>query len=85
LEQGGHRGIARVLSSRCAYYARDDAWIFEKPEDFFKKRRGRNTLEELKSSRGTMWTFEPHVAEDILFAMLNESKIPVYFSNGWPA
>ena len=26
-----------------------------------------------------MWTFEPHVAEDILFQMVNESKAPVYF------
>ena len=26
-----------------------------------------------------MWTFEPHVAEDILFAMVNEAKVPLYF------
>jgi hypothetical protein len=26
-----------------------------------------------------MWTFEPHVAEDILFQMLNEAKVAVYF------
>jgi len=26
-----------------------------------------------------MWTFEPHVAEDVFFNMLNESKVPVYF------
>src|SRR2546421_12618124 len=25
-----------------------------------------------------MWTFEPHVAENTLFAMLNEAKVPVY-------
>lgn len=26
------------------------------------------------------WTFEPHVAEDILFAMVNEAKVAVYLS-----
>ena len=26
-----------------------------------------------------MWTFEPHVAEDIFFQMLNEAKVAVYF------
>ncbi len=26
-----------------------------------------------------MWTFEPHVAENILFQMLNEANVPVYF------
>ena len=26
-----------------------------------------------------MWTFEPHVAEDILFEMVNEAKVAVHF------
>jgi hypothetical protein len=26
-----------------------------------------------------MWTFEPHVAENILFQMINQARIPVYF------
>jgi hypothetical protein len=26
-----------------------------------------------------MWTFEPHVAEDLFFQMVNEAKVPVYF------
>ena len=26
-----------------------------------------------------MWTFEPHVAEDIFFQMVNEAKVAVYF------
>ncbi len=25
------------------------------------------------------WTFEPHVAEDLLFEMINEAKVPVFF------
>jgi hypothetical protein len=27
------------------------------------------------------WVFEPHVAENVLFQMLNESRVPVYLSN----
>ena len=42
-------------------------------------RGGRSTASELNGPDATMWTFEPHVAEDILFQMLNEAKVAVYF------
>src|SRR5213083_1714726 len=64
-------GIAREFYHRVArHYARDDAWQFEKREDYFEKRATRATLADLKSPDGTMWTFEPHVAEEILLAMV---------------
>jgi len=73
-------GIAREFYHRVAqHYARDDAWQFEKREDYFTKRATRATIADLRAPDGTMWTFEPHVAEDILLAMLKEAKVPVSF------
>jgi len=72
-------GIAREFYHRIAqHYARDDAWQFEKRENFLKAKSGR-TPTDLNSPEATMWTFEPHVAEDILLQMLNEAKVPVFF------
>src|SRR5207302_6961445 len=34
---------------------------------------------DLNSPEATMWTFEPHVAGDIFFDMVNKAKVPVYF------
>src|SRR5262245_18024329 len=74
-------GIAREFYQRVArHYTNSNAWIFEKPEEYFTKRpASRNTLNDLKTPDATMWTFEPHVAESILFQMINEAKIPTYF------
>ena len=73
-------GIAREFYHAVAtYYARDDAWRFESRTDYFKSRAGRNAKSDLNASDATMWTFEPHVAEDIFFRMVNEAKVPVYF------
>ena len=72
-------GIAREFYQRVAlHYASDDAWLFEKREDYFKLRSGRSTLADLSAPEATMWTLEPHVAEDILFQMVNDAKVPVY-------
>jgi hypothetical protein len=71
-------GIAREFYHRVAqHYARDDAWRFEKRDDFLKAKSSRKQT-DLSSPDATMWTFEPHVAEDIFFQMLNEAKTPVY-------
>ncbi len=73
-------GIAREFYHRVAqHYARDGAWQFESREAYFTKRGNRSSLTELNSPEATMWTFEPHVARNILFALLNETKTPVYF------
>src|SRR5262249_494780 len=71
-------GIAREFYHRVAqHYARDDAWTFEKQDDFLKAKSTRAPT-DLSSPDPTIWTFEPLVAEDILFQMLNESKVPVF-------
>ena len=73
-------GIAReVYHSIAVHYANSNAWQFETREEYFAERGGRSTLSDLNSPDATMWTFEPHVAEDIFFQMLNEAKVAVYF------
>ncbi|HEY5912930.1 MAG TPA: FAD-dependent oxidoreductase [Verrucomicrobiae bacterium] len=73
-------GIAREFYHRVAqHYATDAAWKFETRDDYFQQRAGRTSRAELSSPDATMWTFEPHVAEDIFFAFVNEARIPVYF------
>ncbi len=73
-------GIAREFYHRIAlHYAGTNAWRFEQRDEYLTKRGGRSTLRELDSPDATMWTFEPHVAEDIFFQMINEARVPVYF------
>jgi len=73
-------GIAREFYHRIAlHYADNNAWRFEQREEYFAKRGGRSTVRELSSPEATLWTFEPHVAEDVFFQMLNEAKVAVYF------
>jgi hypothetical protein len=65
--------------------SRRNAW--ERPrsssspaEEYFTKRRGGQTAaSNLDGPDAAMWTFEPHVAEDIFFQMINEARVPVYF------
>ncbi len=73
-------GIAREFYNEVArHYASDGAWQFERREDYFRQRGGPTALADLTSPEATMWTFEPHVAEDIFFRMINEAKVAVYF------
>ena len=73
-------GIAREFYHRIAlHYAKSNAWRFEQREEYFASRGGRSAFSELSGPDATMWTFEPHVAEDIFFQMLNEAKVAVYF------
>src|SRR5437868_15488214 len=71
-------GISREFYHRVAlHYAKEESWTLEKREDYFKHRSVRPAAADLRASDATMWTFEPHVAEDILFQMLNDAKAPV--------
>ena len=73
-------GLAREFYHRIAlHYANSNAWQFEKRDNNFAQRGGRSTYSELSSPDATMWTFEPHVADDIFFQMVNEAKVGVYF------
>jgi hypothetical protein len=73
-------GIAREFYHLIAErYSRPSAWPLEKPEDYFKTSNGRSPLDQLTAPDATMWTFEPHVAEDTFFKMLNRVRVPVFF------
>jgi len=72
-------GISREFYARVAnHYANDAAWVFESRESYFRRRRSSQTTATDPKALDTMWTFEPHVAEDIFFQLLNETKVPVY-------
>jgi flavin-dependent dehydrogenase len=71
-------GISREFYHRVAeHYEKPEAWVHETREEFFKRHSKRTTIEEASGPEGTMWTFEPQVAEKILREMLG--KIPVRF------
>ena len=63
-------GISREFYHRVyVHYQKDDAWKFQKREEY---RSGRQAPGE-----ETMWTFEPHVAEQIFRDMLRAANVPV--------
>ncbi|TSA36408.1 MAG: FAD-dependent oxidoreductase [Verrucomicrobiaceae bacterium] len=65
-------GIAREFYHRVAqHYSRPEAWQAEtKPS---------STLARLAAPDATMWTFEPHVAENILNHMAEEAQVRIVF------
>jgi len=74
-------GISREFYQRVArHYAQPSTWKSETAEEYFVRRRGgQASASSLSGPDATMWTFEPHVAEDIFFQMINEAGVPVYF------
>jgi len=73
-------GIAREFYQRVAlHYAKPDSWPLEDRKQYFDKRAATSSFDDMMKPDGTMWTFEPHVAEAILFQMLNEANVPVHF------
>jgi hypothetical protein len=67
-------GISREFYGRVhRYYADGWAWKQQTRDDYFARLRRRTTEAD------TMWTFEPHAAEAIFRAMLQEQQIPVVF------
>lgn len=74
-------GLSREFYQRVArHYANPNAWTRETAQDYFARHRsGQAGASSLDGPEATMWTFEPHVAENLLFQMVNEAKVPVYF------
>jgi hypothetical protein len=69
-------GIAREFYGRIAgHYSREDAWPLEKPAEYFARRGGSQTQ---AGDPGSMWTFEPHVAEQVFKQMLQEVGVQVH-------
>ena len=73
-------GLSRDYYHRLAqHYAQDAAWTLETAADYFGKRRGGQAgASALTGADATMWTFEPHVAEQVFLQWLDEAKTPVF-------
>src|SRR6476620_4614722 len=64
-------GIAREFYQRVKkHYDKPESWKYGKREDYKQYRPGEDA----------MWTFEPHVAEQILREMLQKDKVKVVVS-----
>ena len=73
-------GLAREFYQRVyRYYSAGSAWRWQKISEF--KNEGQGSRSRVDSEE-SMWTFEPHVAEEIFDAWLAEHKVPVY-RNEW--
>ena len=72
--KGAIGGRSRDFYHRVAlYYRSDEAWPYEKKEDY-RGNRGDDVDTEY------MWTFEPHVAEKIINELIRDSGVPVVFN-----
>lgn len=64
-------GVSREFYQRIKkHYDAPSAWRFE----------NRNEYSRYRPEEDAMWTFEPHVAEDVFLEMLAEAKVPVVFN-----
>ncbi len=64
-------GKSREFYKRIAdYYQKESAWRFQKKEEY-------RSIGQSKTNEGelTLWTFEPHVAERVYDAWIQESKV----------
>ena len=72
---GAIGGLARDFYRRIyRAYQRPEAWKWQKAEDF--KEDGQGTKAMLHDD-GTMWTFEPHVAEQVFIEWMAERRVDV--------
>lgn len=73
-------GLSRNFYHRIwQYYNRDEAWIWQKREDYGNRGQGTKAVD---GSKRTMWIFEPHVAESVFEDYIKEFKIKT-FRNEW--
>ena len=70
-------GIAREFYQRIAHhYAQDSAWTLESRREYFGRRASSQTqATDLGAPEATMWTFEPHVAEQIFNELAHQPGI----------
>ncbi len=74
-------GIAREFYHRVAmHYADPGSWTSETERDYFARNRGGQAgASSLAGEHASMWTFEPHVAENILARMAADAGVRVDF------
>lgn len=66
---GRSRDFYRAIAD---HYRSDESWVYEQKEDY-RSNRGYDVDAE------AMWTFEPHVAEDIMNSLVADAGVPVVF------
>jgi hypothetical protein len=68
-------GLSREFYHRVwLHYQQPDAWRWQKREQYGNKGQGTAAMDK---ESGTMWIFEPHVAEAVFEAWVKEAKVPV--------
>jgi hypothetical protein len=77
---GSIGGLSREFYQRVYQeYQKDETWKWQKKDEFSNKGQGTKAMNEADQ---TMWTFEPHVAEKVYDAWLEELGVKVH-RNEW--
>ncbi len=73
-------GLSKEFYQRLySYYQQDEAWKWQKKSEYGN--RGQHTV-ALDGESGTMWIFEPHVAEKVFEDFIRENEIAIH-RNTW--
>jgi hypothetical protein len=68
-------GLSRAFYERVYdYYQADDTWRWQDPEEFGNRGQGTTAMDE---EHGTMWVFEPHIAEQVFEDFVREEGVTV--------
>lgn len=68
-------GLSREFYHRIwMHYEKPEAWVQQKRAEYGNKGQG---TEAIDATSGTMWIFEPHVAEEVFDGWVKELDIPV--------
>ncbi len=69
-------GLTRDFYHRIwQHYQQPAAWQWQRPEEYGERGQGKPAID---GRQRTMWTFEPHVAEQVFEELVREHHIPVY-------
>jgi hypothetical protein len=68
-------GLSRAFYERVYdYYQADETWRWQDPEEFGNRGQGTTAMDE---EHGTMWVFEPHIAEQVFEDFVREEGVTV--------
>ena len=71
-------GLSREFYQRIYdYYQQEGTWRWQEPSEYGNRGQGTTAMDE---EHGTMWIFEPHIAEAVFEDFIAEEVIPVQLS-----
>jgi len=77
--KGAIGGISKDFYHRVyLHYLKGDCWVYEKRQDYEGKKPWRGSTEGWDEGKA-WWMFEPHVAEGIFKALIDEAEVPVVY------